>query len=104
MNNLLPPAVLAPRPTRTGVTYGYSRMWMRERYPALFRDLFREPLILEELGIVDPTALERSLAAFLARGGEFERVGLFHTLQTELWLRTHVGSPMGGMEPATQPT
>jgi hypothetical protein len=99
MKGLLPAEFLAPRATRTGVTVGYSRKWMKERYPSLFADFFHHPSLLEELGIIDSGALRRSLEAFLARGGEFERVSLFHALQTELWLRTRLCR--NGMERAT---
>jgi asparagine synthase (glutamine-hydrolysing) len=106
MKDLLPAEFLAPRASRTGITSGYSRMWMKQRYPQLFGDLFRRPLILEELGLIDSVALRRSLDQFQARGGEFTRVNLFHTLQTELWLRARAGrrsdmkSVLHGMEPA----
>ncbi len=87
VRGLLPDHLLAPRAYRTGVTSGYSNREMRADYPALFRELFRSPLQLAELGIVDRAALERAVDQFMEQGGEFERVSLFHTLKTELWLR-----------------
>ena len=92
MNGLLPPHVLAPRPFRTGVTSGYSHRQMRAHYPALFYNLFRSPLLLAEMGIVDPGALRRSVDAYLGGGDRSLRVALFYTLQTELWLRTRSGT------------
>jgi asparagine synthase (glutamine-hydrolysing) len=90
MRDLLPASVLAPRTTRTGVTVGYSRFWMRRRYPALFAELFETPLRLADLGIVNPKALERAVAAWSdGRADEYTRVHLYHTLEAELWLRGH---------------
>lgn len=90
MHGLLPDHVLALRPTRTGVTVSYSRRWMRKAYPELFGELFRAPLVLAELGIIEPAQLRTALSEYLRTGGEFLRVGLFHTLQTELWLRSRL--------------
>jgi asparagine synthase (glutamine-hydrolysing) len=95
MRDLLPAAFLAPRATRTGITVGYSRSWMRRYYPSLFAELFRAPLRLAELGVVDPFELERAAAAWVGgRADEYTRVHLYHTLETELWLRAH-SPPMG---------
>ncbi len=87
MRGLLPDAVLAPRPRRTGMTLSYSRRSMGKAFPGLFRDLFRSPLLLADLGIVDPVALEKSVESYLRHGGDDLRMDLYHTLQTELWLR-----------------
>lgn len=90
VRGLLPDQVLAPRRYRTGVTMGYSSRWMRKSYPALFEELFREPLVLAELGIIEPAVLRNSLRTYLDEGGEFRRVGLFHTIQVEWWLRSRL--------------
>lgn len=91
MRGLLPDEVLAPRPYRTGQTFGYSDRKMREAFPALFAELFQAPLILAELGLVDPKVLQRSLSRYLERGtGNFQRVSLFYTLQLEWWLRARL--------------
>lgn len=91
MRGLLPDEVLAPRPYRTGQTFGYSDRRMRESFPRLFNELFRSPLILAELGLVNPGALQRSLNEYLEGGiGNFQRVSLFYTLQTEWWLRSRL--------------
>jgi len=60
---------------------------MRAHYPALFDALLGSELRLAELGVVEPAALRRAVDRFMSDGGEFERVALFHTLKTELWLR-----------------
>ncbi len=89
LRGLLPAEVLAPRPYRTGVTVGYSRQAMHRFYPQAFGRLLQDPLLLAELGMVDPRRLREAVDRVQRQGGEFERVGLFHTLQAELWLRTH---------------
>lgn len=103
VRGLLPDSLLAPRAYRTGVTSGYSRRAMRACYPALFADLLRSPLQLAQLGIVDPALLERAVNQFMEHGGEFERVALFHTLKTELWLRARrdrAAAPAFALSPA----
>jgi len=87
MRGLLPESVLAPRTARTGMTLSYSRRSMQEGFPDHFRELMRSPMILAELGVVEPEVLEDSVAEYLQRGGEHLRMDLYHTLQTELWLR-----------------
>ncbi len=95
MKGLLPDDVLASRDIRSGTTVGYSRHWMNQEYPALFGDLFEQPLRLAELGIVNTETLKKSVKTFLEHGGEFRRVGLFHALQAELWLRGHENKGVG---------
>lgn len=87
MDGLLPAAVLAPRPRRTGSTAGFSRRRMREAFPALLARLFAEPLRVAELGIVDATALRAAADRWASRGDETVRVGLFDTMRIEFWLR-----------------
>jgi asparagine synthase (glutamine-hydrolysing) len=92
MRGLLPEAVLAPRLVRSGVTISYSRRSAKQGYPALFAYLLRSPLRLEEMGVIDGEALREAISRFERGDGEEIRVGLFHTLQTELWLRAHLRS------------
>ncbi len=87
MQGLLPEEVLAPRPYRTGITGGYSHRWMVEVFPALLERTLRKPFILEELGIVRTEALRRACAEYPRRRDSATRVGLYYTLQAELWLR-----------------
>jgi asparagine synthase (glutamine-hydrolysing) len=100
---LLPPAVLAPRTRRTGVTSGYSSREMRRHYPALFGEVFESPLLLAEFGIVEPQVLRQSVDDYLSRGGDYLRVALFHALKTEMWLRAHLGAVPGAESPAARP-
>lgn len=92
LRGLLPDEVLAPRPYRTGLTLDYSSRWMRKSYPAIFETFLRGPLILAELGIVDPAALSRAISNYLQNDprGHYERVSLFFTIQTEWWLRSRL--------------
>ncbi len=88
MRDLLPARVLAPRGRRTGITTGYSRHWMAQRYPELFKRLFEAPLQLAELGIVELDLLRRSVDTALQPGAAaWDRVNLFYVLETEHWLR-----------------
>ena len=99
VHGLLPDHVLAPRPFRTGVTLGYSRREMRAHYPALFDDLFRSELRLAAMGIVEPAVLRRAVHDSMEESGsEFDRVALFHTLKTELWLRAREYGAMRARE------
>lgn len=92
LRGLLPDEVLAPRPYRTGQTFGYSDRRMRESFPALFAELFQRPLILAELGLVDPKVLRQSLQQYLQQNiGSFHRVSLYYTLHVEWWLRSRLG-------------
>jgi len=95
VRGLLPDEVLAPRPYRTGQTFGYSDRRMREAFPGLFAELFRSPLVLAELGLVNPKVLQHSLREYLERGASSaQRVALFYTLQLEWWLRSRLrGEP-----------
>lgn len=87
MRDLLPAEVIAPRKRRTGITGGYSHQSMVNAFPTLLTATMQRPLILEELGIVKPDALLRACGEYPRRGDSATRVGLFYTLQTELWLR-----------------
>ncbi|HEV2132127.1 MAG TPA: asparagine synthase-related protein [Longimicrobiaceae bacterium] len=86
MRGLLPDEVLAPRSHRTGVTSGYLYREMRDVWPALFLQVFEEPL-LADLGIVDPQLLRSAWDDYLYAGKKERAAELFATLQTELWLR-----------------
>src|SRR5690606_32007881 len=95
MHGLLPEEVLAPRPYRTGITGGYSHRWMVEVLLGLLERTMREPLVLEELGIVRAEELRRACAEYPRRRDAATRVGLYYTLQTELWLRARRGNASG---------
>jgi asparagine synthase (glutamine-hydrolysing) len=91
VRGLLPDTVLAPRAYRTGLISGYSDRWMRRSYPAILKDFVDTPLVLAELGIVNPTELRRAVSNYLTEGADGnQRVALFYTLQTEWWLRSRL--------------
>jgi hypothetical protein len=91
VRGLLPDTVLAPRAYRTGLISGYSDRWMRRSYPAILKDFVDTPLVLAELGIVNPTELRRAVSNYLTEGTDGnQRVALFYTLQTEWWLRSRL--------------
>ncbi|MQA92415.1 MAG: hypothetical protein GEU90_19680 [Gemmatimonas sp.] len=85
MKGLLPPAFLAPRPFRTGITVGYSKRRMAEMYPMLLRGLLKQRLRIVELGIVDRSRLEEAAERWEA--DNWVRVNLFNTMRVEFWLR-----------------
>lgn len=91
IRGLLPDYVLAPRERRSGVAHQYSRDGMARGLPPLFSQLFQGKSLLSELGIIDLPALKAAIGRFLDQKGEHVRLGLFHTVQTEFWLRAHLG-------------
>ena len=99
MQGLLPANVLAPRARRTGSTAGFSRLRMREAYPALLKRLFAEPLRLAELGIVDSRAL-RAAADRWTRAGR--RIGPRRAVRHDA-SRVLVAGPRGGAGPGRFP-
>jgi asparagine synthase (glutamine-hydrolysing) len=105
MQGLLPDSLLAPRAHRTGVTLGYSRREMRATLPAMFARLLAEPLALAELGAVDPSVLRNAVENY-ERGNELERISLYDTLKTELWLRQQMRrqAPVREVAPALAAT
>jgi asparagine synthase (glutamine-hydrolysing) len=89
MRGLLPDSILAKRATRTGVTGGYFARSMREHLPAIVDASFDHSL-LESAGVIDAIAFRRAVSEY-ARGVQSNfSVGLYFTLQSELWLRSHV--------------
>lgn len=93
MEGLLPASVLAPRAHRTGVTVAYSDRRLREAFPALLDAMLAEPMVLAELGIVDPQRLRPAWMQYLRTGALHVKIPLFLTLHTELWLRAREGRP-----------
>lgn len=81
---LLPPAVLAPRPEKTGVLTEYFARGFRADPEGLVSDTFEAP-ILADLGIVDAAALQQSWRDY--QRGTSGGAHLFVAFQTELWLK-----------------
>lgn len=89
MHGLLPDSVLQTRARRTGVTGGYFSRSMREHLPAMVEGMFDNSL-LAQAGVIDALAFRRAVSEY-ARGVESNfAVALYFTLQTELWLRSHI--------------
>jgi asparagine synthetase B (glutamine-hydrolysing) len=88
MRGLLPDSILATRTKRTGVTGGYFSRSMREHLPTIVEAVFRESL-LEHAGVIDAKEFRRAVSEY-ARGVQSNfSVGMYFTLQSELWLRSH---------------
>jgi len=94
MRGLLPDEVLAPRPTRTGITTAYSDRRMRSEFPLLLAR-YGEMHMLADLGIVDPNAMRRGWEDYCRTGSTALKIPLFLTMQVELWLlaQAHVEPP-----------
>ncbi|MGH7459848.1 MAG: asparagine synthetase B family protein [Longimicrobiales bacterium] len=90
MQGLLPDHVLAPRPHRTGITRGYSHRWMCEVFPTLLENTLREPMLLEQWGIVRSDLLREGCRQYPRTRDAWTAVNMFNTLQTELWLRARI--------------
>ncbi|MBK5187937.1 MAG: hypothetical protein JJD97_06800, partial [Gemmatimonadaceae bacterium] len=91
MRGLLPDSILATRTKRTGVTGGYFARSMREHLPAIVEATF-DHSVLENAGVIDAKEFRRAVSEY-ARGVQSNfSVGLYFTLQAELWLRSHFES------------
>ena len=90
MRGLLPDEFLAPRPSRTGITTQYMREQLRGPARALFDAAFERP-VLAELGIIDAARLKSDWRSYLANG-EGVALGFYDVYQTEIWLRSHLGT------------
>jgi asparagine synthase (glutamine-hydrolysing) len=91
MRGLLPDSILAPRTKRTGITEGYFARSMRAHLPAMVDALF-ESSLLASAGVIDAMEFRRAVGEY-ARGVQSNfSVSLYFTLQTELWLQSHVAT------------
>ncbi len=91
MAGLVPPAVLAPRTHRTGITSAYFLRQMRGAGRPLVEAMLADPL-LARIGMVDQARLQHAWA-HLQRHDDDELAGrLFFTLQADRWLRAHGGA------------
>ena len=89
VRSLLPPEVLAPRRSRTGVTSRYYRRAMLRELPGVAADVMQMS-VLADLGVVDPGAFLLAVERYCREGDAESGAALFATAQTELWLRTRV--------------
>ncbi len=88
MRGLLPDAVLAPRPHRTGTTGAYFLRQLRGPGRAVVEHVLGD-LRLAALGMIDATRLRRAWEHVLTHDDDEMAGRVFFTLQAELWMRGH---------------
>lgn len=98
IKGLVPDAVIAPRPYRTGVTSGIAARAFDQELPGVVARLMEQPLQLAALGIVDERRFSDTCGAILAkkRVSENAVIGVFYTTQAELWVRAHGNGEVNG--------
>ena len=104
MTGLLPPEILAPRPTRTGVPIRYLTSAIRAALP-FWRERVLHGSMLAELGIVDPIRLGEAYEQCMGGGGAHQTVALYLALETEVWLQAHANGARttdGSIDAATR--
>jgi asparagine synthase (glutamine-hydrolysing) len=93
--DLLPPSVLAPRSSRTGVLTGYFARSFRADPGGLVSDVFSRS-ILAERGVIDGAMLQQAWREYKSNGGSVGAY-LFVLLQVELWLHARAKMPGNGV-------
>ncbi|MBA2683231.1 MAG: hypothetical protein H0U66_01895 [Gemmatimonadaceae bacterium] len=88
MRGLLPDSILAPRAKRTGETGGYFTRSMRQQLLAMVDTVFEDSQ-LARVGVIDALAYRQSVVEYSKGVQSNFAVGLYFTLQAELWLRSH---------------
>lgn len=104
MTGLLPPEILAPRATRTGVPIRYLTTAIRAALP-LWRERVLRGSMLADLGIIDPDRLGEAYDQCLTGSGPHHTVALYLALETELWLQAHTNGARahdGSIDAATR--
>jgi len=104
MTGLLPPEILAPRPSRTGVPIRYLTTAIRSALP-VWRERVGRGSMLAELGIIDPVRLGDAYEQCLAGSGPHHAVALYLALETEVWLNAHANAARpndGSIDAATR--
>ena len=91
MRGALPDALLAPRTRRTGTPGAYLARSLRIAHAADLDRLLAAPLLLGELGVIEPRAFRGAWARFQAGDNGVPALLLLLTLHAELWLRAHAG-------------
>ena len=97
MKGLLPDAVLAPRPYRTGSPIRYLTNAIVATMPSLIERTMKNP-VLGDLGIIEPAVFRRMWEECVRRDDLNLCVSLYLTMEVELWLRARAtrGSERGG--------
>jgi asparagine synthase (glutamine-hydrolysing) len=96
VKGLLPDAVLAPRPYRTGSPIRYLTGAIRAAMPALIERTMKEP-VLGDLGILDPKAFRQSWEESVRQDDVNLCVSLYLTMEVELWLRARAAHDVGAV-------
>jgi asparagine synthase (glutamine-hydrolysing) len=86
MKGLLPDAVLAPRPYRTGSPIRYLTSAIVAAMPSLIERNMRDP-VLGDLGIIEPSVFRSTWEESVKRDDLNLCVSLYLTMEVELWLR-----------------
>ena len=86
MRGLLPDAVLAPRPHRTGSPIRYLTSAIVAEMPSLIEQTMRDP-VLGDLGIIEPGVFRSEWEESVKRDDLNLCVSLYLTMEVELWLR-----------------
>lgn len=89
MRGVLPDAVLAPRPHRTGVTSAYFVRQVTGPGRPYFEAMLDDSR-LASIGMIDPARLRRAWDRMLANPNDALGALLHSTLQAELWLRSRM--------------
>lgn len=90
MRGLLPGEVLAPRPSRTGITTAYFFRQLRGPARPVIDALLQDPL-LASLGMIDPARLRHAWAHVQRHDDGETAARIWFTVQAELWVRAHAG-------------
>lgn len=91
MRGLVPDALLAPRPHRTGVTSAYFLRQLRGPARPLIEEALRDPL-LATLGVIDATRLRSAWSHVLEVDDDDLGARVFFTVQAEWWARAHASA------------
>ena len=91
MRGLLPDSLLAPRAHRTGVPVAYLLRAIEAEMPHRLDSELQSP-VLADLGLVEPERLRAAWDDYLRTGRIGLAVGLYVTLEIELWLRARAGA------------
>ncbi|HEU4584959.1 MAG TPA: asparagine synthase-related protein [Gemmatimonadaceae bacterium] len=103
MKGLLPEAVLAPRPYRTGSPIRYLTSAIVAAMPRLIERNMTSPM-LGDLGIIEPGVFRRMWEESVRRDDLNRCVSLYLTMEVELWLRARAtrGSDRGARHMASR--
>ena len=91
MRGLVPDALLAPRPHRTGITSAYFLRQLRGPARPHIEEALRDPL-LATLGVIDAARLRAAWAHVLEADDDDLGARVFFTVQAEWWARAHVSA------------